>query len=576
MRGGNRQPVERGARGERADLNGRPQFANILSIRRACLPFFYQKVCSRITISYFSAAARRIIGVLAFFILLFLTGAVFGRTLLVDESDQTIWVMVSPPQDDGQTAQSMVFSRPLGNLNWQLMYQIAAPVRAMTHQDGEAAILLENGQWMFVYQGGRSLGSSVPGNGELVQIAGNKDHLFGLAWVPGGLATMRASTQLAKKVIHAAAPQEKNESVATTAPTAQSRLVLMRYALGAWTGVAEINAVPPKAAVSLGSANGKVTVAYQTGTRQLQVVNWSAEHGLEPLKPIHASFDIAQFKVFFPAGRLTIWTAPDAGAGSLYRWNGGWSNPVVLSETTDLSKPGARDIAAGNKEIRFVYAKADQWYVQQYRLDGAANGAPVQILSQDDQTQTTESRWVSIAVIALLVFVMLSAFRRQDAIAETMQNRAQLHIAPLGRRLAAGLIDLSPYIIAVIVVSSKIGRYERLTDAMNNPSVQDPLLITMGIYLLHTFLGELFFARSIGKYVIGLKVTDLHGEKPTTLAVFLRNLLRLIDLFVLFLPIVISPLRQRIGDLAGGTLVVLSKPPVPVETETPGAASGSN
>jgi len=82
------------------------------------------------------------------------------------------------------------------------------------------------------------------------------------------------------------------------------------------------------------------------------------------------------------------------------------------------------------------------------------------------------------------------------------------------------------------------------------------------LYLLHTTVSEVASARTLGKLVFGLRVVSLDGTRPSAGALLTRNLLRLIDLALGFFPLVLlvySPLRQRAGDVAAGTLVVLNK-----------------
>ena len=57
-------------------------------------------------------------------------------------------------------------------------------------------------------------------------------------------------------------------------------------------------------------------------------------------------------------------------------------------------------------------------------------------------------------------------------------------------------------------------------------------------------------------------MVGLDGQRPGPGPLLTRNLLRIIDLLIAFFPLVLvlySPLRQRAGDVAAGTLVVLSK-----------------
>ena len=84
--------------------------------------------------------------------------------------------------------------------------------------------------------------------------------------------------------------------------------------------------------------------------------------------------------------------------------------------------------------------------------------------------------------------------------------------------------------------------------------------IALGVYVVHTTIAEWLTGRSLGKMACGLKVVSLDGSRPTFGQVALRNFLRVIDAGLGFLPLLLvpfSPLRQRVGDAAAGTLVVI-------------------
>jgi hypothetical protein len=72
---------------------------------------------------------------------------------------------------------------------------------------------------------------------------------------------------------------------------------------------------------------------------------------------------------------------------------------------------------------------------------------------------------------------------------------------------------------------------------------------------------ELLFGATAGKWLAGLRVTDLEGRTPPPWALLARNIARLVD-WLPFLYLVggivalASPLRQRLGDRLGRTIVV--------------------
>jgi uncharacterized RDD family membrane protein YckC len=63
--------------------------------------------------------------------------------------------------------------------------------------------------------------------------------------------------------------------------------------------------------------------------------------------------------------------------------------------------------------------------------------------------------------------------------------------------------------------------------------------------------------------VFGLRVVKIDGSRPGRGAIVIRNLLRIVELWMilLLLVVVISPLRQRVGDVAAGTVVVEKRQP---------------
>jgi uncharacterized RDD family membrane protein YckC len=84
-----------------------------------------------------------------------------------------------------------------------------------------------------------------------------------------------------------------------------------------------------------------------------------------------------------------------------------------------------------------------------------------------------------------------------------------------------------------------------------------------------TALIEAIFGRSIGKMLFGLTVLSLDGGRPSLWARIMRNILRCIEIF--FFPMIVmvflSPVYQRAGDIAMGTLVVEKNPKKEEEQE---------
>jgi uncharacterized RDD family membrane protein YckC len=91
------------------------------------------------------------------------------------------------------------------------------------------------------------------------------------------------------------------------------------------------------------------------------------------------------------------------------------------------------------------------------------------------------------------------------------------------------------------------------------------------LYVLYFVVAEWKLSRTLGKAVFGLEVQTLSGEPCTLAGSVARNLLRLVEANPVLLgeipggiAIMMSPLKQRIGDRLGG-VVVRRKTPAEVK-----------
>jgi uncharacterized RDD family membrane protein YckC len=103
---------------------------------------------------------------------------------------------------------------------------------------------------------------------------------------------------------------------------------------------------------------------------------------------------------------------------------------------------------------------------------------------------------------------------------------------------------------------------------LEDPRFQRTALVSMAVIFLYYFVMEWSFGGTIGKRILGLRVAELDGSKLTFRGAFLRTLLRLIDAESLPLAIagtasiLFTKRRQRLGDLAARTVVLVDRGPV--------------
>jgi uncharacterized RDD family membrane protein YckC len=137
----------------------------------------------------------------------------------------------------------------------------------------------------------------------------------------------------------------------------------------------------------------------------------------------------------------------------------------------------------------------------------------------------------------------------------------------LGRRLGAAIIDALIVGVFMGVVGALMHTFHtRTVDVGGVQSAQivwslgpGKLLVFMALWLLYYFTTETMTGQTLGKRLFGLQVVTLDGRGPSTGAIFVRNLSRLVDSVPFYLIGIIFMLssrpRQRLGDRFAGTTV---------------------
>jgi uncharacterized RDD family membrane protein YckC len=177
-------------------------------------------------------------------------------------------------------------------------------------------------------------------------------------------------------------------------------------------------------------------------------------------------------------------------------------------------------------------------------------------------------QYVMLAFIAVLATVLMLAFWRRDASWNKLELPANLMVADLGRRALAAAIDMAPGLLGSMYYFGL--NFEELMLRWPGNGLAHTLeqimpgTVVIGVFVIHTTVSELIFARTLGKVVTGLRTTALNGSRPRVWQLLIRGLLKILDMIpgawlLLMLP-VIAPHRQRLGDLVGRTVVVCEAP----------------
>ena len=133
----------------------------------------------------------------------------------------------------------------------------------------------------------------------------------------------------------------------------------------------------------------------------------------------------------------------------------------------------------------------------------------------------------------------------------------ELVLAGLGSRFLARLLDtaIQGSIVVVLVLGLVIAGAPGIAQAV-------VIVLIFGvIFAYDVAMEQLCHGRTVGKMAAGIHVTGTDGEPVSFLASCIRTIMRLVDFLPAFyllgsISIVVTAHDQRLGDLAGGTVVL--------------------
>ncbi len=467
-----------------------------------------------------------------------------SRGLLAHGSPEMYWV-ARIDQLDSSGMQSTIQARPIGgDARWTRIAQIGSRVVSLANRGTQLAALLDSGDWMMLWDGGNSTGVLPRDGAKLLLLAGDGDTLWAIASAGGG---SRPAT--------AAATQP------ATTMSAETRL-LYRLDRGQWTRLSELpDSAQQARLLSLAVFDREPTLAALSADGQIRSFNWMvADDTWEAARSIRADANAVSMKLLSGLSRPVLWLADKNGDSVIFLRDTEWSGPTKLALPNDAHGAAAYDAVVAGQNIRLLALIKDRVNEYSFSADGALRGR-TEVPAPAVPPEERQFHWLSALAAAMLMIVLLNSIRHRIAIAPDALASAGIKLAPHGLRLLAGTIDALPLIgtMAIVLMRSGDGGPPS-TEAL--AAMSYPFYISGAVYLLHTLVSELSWGWTIGKRVCGLRVLAIDGSAPGPRAIVLRNLLRVIDLTMFFplLLVLISPLRQRVGDVAAETLVVFGEP----------------
>jgi uncharacterized RDD family membrane protein YckC len=439
------------------------------------------------------------------------------------------------------------------------------------------AVLMEDGSWSYQSAGGRStIPSAFPASaGKLLTIACDDQLVYAIARSPGGAEKIRAATTTSTT-----APTSGRSSPApATNPAGADMLSLVVYRDAAWSPVSDLpksiaaSIEPPslvvldnvKFVLARPAANaielwrledtawlqvGQATIA--SNARNARLVSG----GTWPTVLVTPATAAEPDRVLVFDGALLTTrpaTAPSAASRPL--------RADITLEATRGKSPALRTALYAYSRFRSIVATDDELTEQGYDpLTLAAAGKPISTTPREEGIRYFDYiKWA--IVIAGMIFIIIASVRRREQIRQLDLDPKELPLAPIGVRLLAGLIDGIPVIAALVYSAAKFNG--ELTSVVTKASIDWVQIAAVCAWLILTTAIEALAGRSLGKMICGLQIVSLDGAAPTRWQLLTRNLLRVVDVGLQFIPLLLvpfSPLRQRAGDAAAGTLVITTAP----------------
>ena len=472
-------------------------------------------------------------------------------------SADRLWLArVEPAPGKNAGEVTTLFVREKNELAWRRLEPISARVLSLGSRGSQLAVLLPKGDWRLTTDTGFASGRPLPERARLVALGSGPGTLWAVGVAPtGGLSSTNPTTAPSSKPA-ATRPATATMAAAPTNPDDPGVLLLYRFAAQGW----EVHGPLPSdikqadaGSLSVADVGGVPLLAHKSGGQNVRVYRHAGGQRWDVVADVPSKSDVHDFKLLGGTSAPVLWVRTATGPPRLW-----FANPEGEPILRDLSVPDNADhaVAHANGAIRVIWLDAAGKVFDQ-RLNpatGAPEGDPATAAIPGPSIERAVLFWGQLILTTALLFALAASARRRREAQDLALDPDKLRLASFSTRLTAGVIDALPMLLAGWFI---LGRKDPEASELR---ILVTVLICAGAYILLTTIIELAVGRSVGKVLTGLQVVGLDGKPATAGARLMRNALRIIDLFAFPLALILfSPLRQRAGDLAAGTLVVHGK-----------------
>jgi len=273
-------------------------------------------------------------------------------------------------------------------------------------------------------------------------------------------------------------------------------------------------------------------------------------------------------------GQRVLLSGPDASGGTARLWLVLPDGAGELATVRFDEHPVAAVALAGHDGGAWLVGRAvggdagDAYVLAAVTLRGEVAVPPTPAVVEPPTPPSRVVTYVQVALMVVLSGLLIFVFARRGPSTQRLALEEGRSLASLGRRALAGLVDLAPPVLAVSAVYGvgleTLSPVSLLTQEQA-PSwdAVEPSFMAIALFVAHTTLTELTTRQTLGKAMTRLQVASVDGKPPTPWQVLARNVLKaaeLIAYLLLLLPL-ISPFRQRLGDLVARTVVTQAATP---------------
>jgi uncharacterized RDD family membrane protein YckC len=520
-----------------------------------------------------------------------------SRDLLSAAGEDHFWLarIETNPDHSAQTA-IQFRSQWTGNTDWIALPPVPQRIVSIAASSGNLLMVLSNGQWQIASGEAGSdwpirTGPSGAEFDEMIAIASGGGQTWAVVrWqAPATQPSTQPATQPRTQESPATMPGNAQipaaPLLATTMPTTEPtsnvpKLMVSLFTGGRWTDPQPVpSGVEDDASrLSLEVVDGLPALAWETADGKLLASRLTPDRGWTAPISLNVPGKLLDFKLLTIKGKWVLWlneTGPTTqpskspsthdstqSVGEVLVGDDLSKRIVLKTSTTLPSNLGSPTLVSAFGNLRWIAYAGDGMIEQPFSEDLFPESLPAARMNSTPAARPMTIQlepWIG-GYAVLVVLAGLAGMRQKSLAAAgglTIQDpNTKLRLAPLGARFVAGLVDLSP-VLAVIAIARPANAANPIPN-IDTKSLEQLAILAQVTYVMHTLIAELICGQSIGKMIFGLRVVNADGETPKAAAILLRNILRIVDV-TLTLPlllVLITPLRQRVGDIVGSTVVI--------------------